>query len=228
MKICVDHREKEKIPRFHDFINSGKAELVDEIEVAQFNVSDVHTEDMLVGMERKAKDFVDSMFSGKLDQQLKELTDNFAYPYLCIEYEGIKDMILDNPNVNPKALYGEYASIMVRHRVQVLWTGRYDNVPLYVPVVVRTIEKFYDGKNEVKKYSPIRRGKRPVKADASPQEVKLDIISRIPKIGPKKGIEILEKFDYSIGNVANSNIEEIMEIKGIGKVLAEHIKEVLK
>jgi len=228
MKICVDNRETVKIPHFEDFVNSGKTQLVDEIEIGQFEVSDVHTPDMLVGIERKAKDFVESMFSGNLDKQLKELCDNFAYPYLFIEYEGIKDMILDNPNVNPKALYGEYASILVRHRVQVGWTGNYDNVPLYVPMVIRTIEKFYDGKNKVKEYSPIRRGKRPVKADASPQEVKLDIISRIPKIGPKKGVEILEKFDYSIGKIANADVEEIMEIKGVGKVLAHHIKEVLR
>ena len=228
MKICVDNRETAKIPRFEDFISSGKTQLVDDMEIGQFKVSDVHTEDMLVGIERKAKDFIESMFSGNLDKQLKELADNFAYPFLFVEYEGIKDMIVDNTNVNPKALIGEFTSILARHKVTVIFTGRYDNTPLYVPMVIRTIEKFYDGKNKVKQYSPIRQGKRPVKADASPQEVKLDIISRIPKIGPKKGVELLEKFDYSIGKIANANVQEIMEIKGIGHILAHHIKEVLR
>jgi ERCC4-type nuclease len=198
------------------------------MEVARFDVSDVHTEDMLIGIERKAGDFVKSMLDGTLNQQLKELVDNFDYPFLFVEYEGIKDLILDNTNINPKSLIGEFTSILARHKVSVIFTGNYDNVPLYVPMVIRTVEKFYDGKNEVKNYSPIRRRKRPAKRDASHQEVKLDIISRIPKVGAHKGVEILEKFNYSIGSIANADVDEIMKIEGVGKILANRIKEVLK
>lgn len=231
MKVCVDDREKEVIPRFREFINSGKTELVDEMEVARYDVSDAHTEDMLVGIERKAKDFVESMFKGQLDKQLKELVDNFEYPFLFIEYDGIKDMILDNQNVNPRVLIGEYASILARHKVSVMFTGKYNDVPLYVPVVVRLIEKFYDGKNKVKEYSPIRKGKRPHKAVASPQEFRLDIMSRLPKVGSKKGVKLMEKFHLIIVNNETgkeATVEELMEVDGVGQTLATKIKEVLK
>ena len=226
MKICIDTREKYRIQRFQKYINSGKTELIDGIKIGQYDVSDVHTEDMLIGIERKAKDFTPSMFDGRLNQQLKELKDNFVHPFLFIEYEGIKDVILDNPTVNPRAIIGEFASLMARHQIPVLFTGKYDNNPLFVPITVRTIEKFYDGKNPIKNYTPIRQ--KPSKRKPSIQETKLDIISRIPGIGAGRAVKLLEKFDYSINAISNAPIESITEIKGIGKILANHIKEVLK
>lgn len=232
MKIYVDDREYTQIPKFKEFIASKKDNIVNEVEIVRSPVGDVHTGDSVVGIERKAGDFVSSMYSKQLDKQLKELADNFQHPFLFIEYDGIFDMIQSNLGVNPEAIIGELTSIMARHRVTIMFTGNYERCSLYVPFTVRCIEKFYDGKNKVKdiEYSPIRTGKRknPVKRKPTPQEVKLDIISRIPYIGPKKSIELLEKYHWSITEIANASIEDIMTIKGVGKVLAEHIKSVLK
>ena len=226
MKVCVDSRERDKIPLFRDYIASKKSSLITGMEVGTYASGDASSCDGLVGFERKGSDFVESTYSGQLDKQLRELRNNFQYPFLFLEYDGIQDMIMSNLGVNPESLKGELTSIMARHRVTVLFVGR-----IYVEMVVRTLKKFYDGKNKTKEYeyTPIRRGgKRPVRRDASPQEVKLDIVSRIPKIGPKKGLQLLERFEFSIGRIANASVEEIMEVKGVGELLAQHIKEVLK
>lgn len=225
MKVCVDSREQDKIPLFRDYIASKKSSLITDMEVGAYASGDAHSGDALVGFERKGSDFVESTYSGQLDKQLRELRNNFQYPFLFLEYDGIQDMIMSNLGVNPESLKGMITSVMARHRVTLLFVGC-----IYVEMVVRTLEKFYDGKNKTKEYeyTPIRRGKRPVKRDASPQEVKLDIVSRIPKIGPKKGLQLLERFEFSIGRISEANVEEIMEVKGIGNLLAEHIKEVLK
>jgi ERCC4-type nuclease len=232
MKMCVDDREHTQIPKFKEFIASKKSDIITDIEVERSPVGDAYTKDGVVGIERKAGDMVPSMYSKQLDKQLKELVDNFQHPFLFIEYDGILDMIQSNLGVNPKSLIGELTSIMARHRVTIMFTGNYERSSLYVPFTVRCIEKFYDGKNKVKdiEYSPIRTGKKKViaKRNPSPQEVKLDIISRIPHIGPKKSIELLEKYHWSITEIANASIEDIMTVKGVGKVLAEHIKSVLK
>jgi len=225
VKLCIDSRETKKISRFREYLQNKKSTIIDGIKVELYDVSDAHTEDMLVGIERKAKDFVTSIFDERLDKQLKELCENFTYPFLFIEYDGIKDMILDNPNVNPRIILGKLASIMARHRVTVLFTGNYNNVPFYVPMVIRTIEKFYDGKTEIKHYTPIR-GK-PSKRKPSVQEVKLDLISRIPGIGLQRAVKLLEKFNWSITDISTASTESIMEVPGIGKKLASHIKEVL-
>lgn len=229
MKIYVDVRERSKdrdIPaKFQAFVASGKCQLVDEVVIGTYLTSDAHDGCGIVGIERKGTDFLISMYDGTLDKQLTELKENFAHPFLFVEYDGIKDMIIKNPQVNPKSIVGEFTSIMARHQVTVMFVG-----DLYVPFTVRVIEKFHDGQNQVKKisYTPIRSRHQLHKRDPTPQEVKLDIVSRIPKIGAKKGAELLEAFNYSIGNIANASVDDIIKVKGVGKLLASHVKEVLK
>ncbi|GAG88126.1 unnamed protein product, partial [marine sediment metagenome] len=93
----------------------------------------------------------------------------------------------------------------------------------YVPIVCKTIEKFYDGKTITKEmeYTPIRRG-------FTIKELKLDLVSRIPRIKAKKGLKLLEHFNYSISEIASAETEELMEVAGIGKKLSQDIKEILK
>jgi len=221
MRICVDYREKEVIPRFRQFIEKGKSPLIEGIQVGNFP-ADVHTPDNLVGIERKHTDFIQSVYDKQLEKQLIELKNNFIHPYLFIEYDGIKDLITKNKGTNPKIIAGELASIMARHQVTIMFVGT-----LYVPFTCRVIEKFYDLKNPVKEYSPIRTRHKKAKREASSQEIKLDIISRLPGVGAKKGVHLLEHFDYSIAEITKAPVRRIMEVEGFGKKLSEKIKEVL-
>jgi ERCC4-type nuclease len=220
MRICVDYRERLKIPKLKEYVDK-KCKIITGVDVVTSASGDVYTPDGMIGIERKGSDYVSSLYSEQIDKQLTELTNNFDYAFLFIEYEGIRDMITQNLGVNPSVLVGSLTSILARHKVSVIFVG-----DLYVSMVCKTIEKFYDGKTDVKNisYSPIRRG-------ATPKEVRLDIISRIPKIGAVKGNKLLDKFHLSIiSNKTNSEatIEELMEIRGIGRKMAEQIKDVLK
>jgi len=218
MKICVDSREHLKIPLFQDYISKGKSKLISGVEVGTYASGDAHSGDGLVGIERKAGDLLSSIYNDQLDKQLKELKDNFTHAYLFIEYEGIMDVICQYPNANSEMIMSKIASVLARKGVSICFVGQ-----LYVPMVVKTIERFYDGKTPIKNihYTPVRR-------KATAKEVKLDIISRIPKIGARKGLQLLETFDNSIGKISKAEIEELIKVPGIGKKLANEIKEVLK
>lgn len=217
MKICVDYREQKKISKFKDYIEK-RCKIITGVEVVTAASGDIYTPDGMIGIERKGTDYISSLYNGQLDKQLKELQDNFDYAFLFIEYNGIKDMIAKNTGVNPGVVVGSIASVLARHRVSVVFVG-----DLYISMTCKLIEKFYDSKTPVKNinYTPIRRG-------ATVKEVKLDIVSRIPKVGAVKGNKLLEKFDNSIYKIANATTDELMEVKGIGKLLAKQIKEVLK
>ena len=224
MKIYVDSRERDKILLFKKFVSSGKCQLIDSVVVGTYDTSDVHSGDGLVGIERKGTDYMESIFNGQMDKQLKELKENFSYPLLFIEYEGLEDIITRNKGISPKKIAGSLTSIIARHHVTIMFVGN-----LYVPFACRTIEKFYDGKTKVKdiSYSPIRQGKRPVKRTATPQEIKLDFISRLPRVGSKKGLYLLEHFDWSIGKIVEASMDELRTVEGIGEILAKEIHEVL-
>lgn len=225
MKIYVDNREKKDIKKeplvdkFKAFVASGKCELVDGVVVGSYDSGDVHDGHGIVGIERKGDDFLSSVWSGKLDKQLWELKDNFEYPFLFLEYDGIKDLITKNVGVSPKVVVGELTSIMARHKVTVCFVGE-----LYVPFSIRVIEKFWDGKTEIKRsmYTPIRR-------KPTLMEVKRAMfVHNFPGLGVKKLDVLLKRFDNSIHKLSCATVEELMEVKGIGPTLAEKLHEVLK
>lgn len=224
MKICIDNRERtrsltiDRVALFENYIKSGKTKFIDSVKTDNYKAGDYFTEDMLVGVEYKKDDFVESIYNGQLDKQLKELKDNFAHPYLFVGYDGNKELLMENLGVNPDVLIGQLTSVLARHHMPVIFVG-----DMLVRYVCDVIEKHYDGKTPVKniEYTPLRR-------QATTKEIKVDIISRIPGIGPKKGLKLIETFDNSIGNISKASNEELIQIPGIGEVLANHIKEVLK
>jgi len=226
VRLCIDHRERydqsgdDIIPKFMRYIKNKEIPHINEIKVVQSSSGDYFTDDNLVGIERKYKDFVSSMMSGKLEQQVIELQDNFAHAYLFIEYAGLTEMIADNPATNPESIQGELASLLCRHNISIVFTG-----DLFIPFVCKVVSKHYDSKNPIKNYSPIR-GKAK-KRNPTAKEIKLDIISRIPRLGMKRGNILLDQFDDSILNIAHASVEELKRVDGIGPKLAKTIKETL-
>lgn len=230
VEINVDGRERDMIPLFQRFVSSRKSDIITGINLKQLQVSDVCTQDGLVGIERKAGDFIPSIFNDQLSKQLKEMKDNFEYTFLFIEYDGIVDLIVDNKGINPKVVAGSLTSILARSNVPILFTGNYSSIkpplephPYYVPLVVRTIEKFYDGKTVIKEsaYTPIRR-------KATKEEIKRAMfINVFPSLGKKKVDNLFNHFGNSFSNIVNASVEEIKEVKGIGDKLARNIKDVL-
>ena len=223
MKICIDNRERPRIPKFSDYIKSGKTKFIDGIVLGNYISGDFHTQDHLVGIEFKHEDFVESMFDGRLDKQLKELVDNFERPYLFIGYEGITDMISSNLGVNPDSLVGELASVLGRHNVTVMFVG-----DLLVMFTCKVIERHYDGKTPIKdaEYTPIR--KSFLKREPSIIEIRHAMLGQIPNLGALKTNHIIEHFGGSINRVCNATVEELMEVEGVGKKLAERIRKVLE
>lgn len=219
MKIHIDNREREKVDAFQEYLNRRKSAIVNGIETGNYQVGDYHSGDGLVGIERKKTDYIRDVFSGKLDQQLKELRDNFEYPFLFIDYPSISDLISDCLGVNPQVVIGSLTSILARHKVSVMFVGG-----MFVPFTVRMMEKFYDGKTQPKEtdYIPIRR-------KASSSEIKRAMFENVfPGLGKAKVNALFVHFNGSFKDIINADVEELMKVKGIGRKIAENMVEVFK
>ena len=221
MKVFIDSREQDKIQTIINYWEAEKKRFphITEIDIRTSATSDICTSDGFVGVERKsAADFIGSVCGGKLKQQLYELKQNFEHAFLLVEdYDGIMDCIQQNPNVHPNVILGAIASTFAHSRVPMCFVGAF-----YTPIVLRLIEKFYDGKEYTDKdYVPIRRA-------ATKNEEKMNIIIGIPNIGFTEGEKLLQHFDYKISNIVNASIEELMKVENIGKKKAQRIKEVLE
>jgi ERCC4-type nuclease len=214
--VCVDNRERERILTFKEYIKTRKAGIIDNIENDNYDTGDVFTKDGLVGIEYKGDDFLPSVFDHRLDKQLKELRDNFHHHYLFIGYEGISDMIMKNIGTNPAVIYEKLGSVLARTETTIMFVG-----DMFIPFACKVIECHYDGKTLLKEmsYTPIRRAPRT-------DEIQLDMLNRIPNLGPIKAKKLLEKY-HSISAIAQVDIEELKQMKGIGNTLASRIKHIL-
>jgi len=227
MKVYIDSREKEKIPLFQQYVKAGKSKIITDVEVGMYETSDANSGDGIVGIERKHKDFLSSIYDGTLDQQLKELSDNFEHAYLFIEYEGLMDIISQNPLANPDTIMGKVASVMARKDITPCFVGDF-----YVHMVCKTISCFYDGRTPIKEisYTPLRHRGMKTKKKRKPtvKEVQLDALSRIPNLGAKIALHLLEQFDFSIQKIAKADMKELQKTPGVGKKMATYIQEVFK
>ena len=218
MKIHIDNRERDKIQIFKDYIENRNS-IIDGVVTDNYQVSDYHSGDGLIGIERKKSDYMPDVFSGKLDQQLKELRDNFEYPFLFIDYPSLSDLISESLGVSPQVVIGSLISIMARHKVTIMFVGG-----MFVPFTVRLFEKFYDGKTKPKEmnYIPIRR-------KSTTSEIKRAMFENVfPNLGKSKVNALFDYFDGSFKAIVNADVKELMKVKGIGEKLAQKMVDVFK
>ena len=222
MKVYIDSRERDKSQKIYAYwkLNQKKFSHIESIDTKVLASGDVCTSDGFVGIERKSKaDFVGSVCSGKLRQQLFELKQNFENAFLLVEgYDSIKDCIEKTPQIHPNVFIGITSSSLAHWRVPITYVGNF-----YIPILLSTIEKFYDGNTEKyeKNYTPIRRS-------TTKNEHKLNIVTGLPDIKDVLAKSLLSHFNNSIREIANADEEELMRIKGIGKNKAQKIVKLLK
>jgi DNA excision repair protein ERCC-4 len=69
---------------------------------------------------------------------------------------------------------------------------------------------------------PLRGGYRPKRLKTK----QLYLLQGLPKVGPMMAKRLIEHFK-SVSKIMNASIEELLEVKGMGKVSAEKIREIL-
>jgi Fanconi anemia group M protein len=164
-----------------------------------------------VCVERKTgNDFISSIIDGRLFQQAEELKDNFTKPIILVEgdyYTG---------GMNENAIKSALASIILDYDIPVIMTKDEEET-------ARTI--FWLAKREqmISKVGVGIKGKKKPKRLKDLQE---HVISGLPGVSVVLSKRILRKFK-TIKNFAKAKESEIMEVNGIGKVLAKRLYRLL-
>jgi len=223
MKVTIDTREQETIERLIDYYENNKEKYpcVESIDVAELSAGDICTNDNYLGIERKSdKDFISSVQSGRLKQQLYELRHKYEYPLLVVEgYDGIIDCIRKNPQIRPKAILGTVTSSFSHNAVPLFFVNGF-----YVQFVLELVQKLYDDKKqhyETYCYTPIRRV-------VHKKDFFKYFVLGLPGIRGTLCKNLVHYFDSSTSRLVNASVEELQSIPGIGKGKAQKIKEVLK
>ncbi|HPD81477.1 MAG TPA: ERCC4 domain-containing protein [Candidatus Pacearchaeota archaeon] len=201
-KIIIDYREKNSL------IASHLIKLGIEVEFKELKIGDYIVRNIVI--ERKTvSDFISSMINKRLLKQIEELKQ---YPNKLLIVEGISEKELYSSSekeggMNPNAIRGFLLSILLKHKIPVLFTKNSEDTAKFMNILFKKKEKEIN-LNAKKK-------------TLSKKEQLQFIIESFPGIGPKKSKKLLEKF----GSIQNIILAPTEELK---KILGEKAKQIRK
>lgn len=203
--VYVDHRES-KSGVVRELSNLGVDIKTSALAVADYRVS------VDVAVERKsAQDFTSSIIDKRLYKQARELAENFNKPLIIIEGENMY-----TGGLHPNAVRGALASLAVDFGIPLIPTrSPEDTAAMIYRLAVRELEK---GTKEIQ----LRTEKKPL----SLQEQQIFIIESLPNVGPVTARKLLEKFK-TVKGVINAPKDELTKVEGIGKIIAQKIRDVI-
>lgn len=208
MHVIIDTREPKHFPKFlKDAFPDVTFELkalpegdyaTDKVVVERKTVADLYGS--IVGTRRKP---------GRLTNQVTRLSCHEQVVLIMVVgsiHKFLDDMKRIGVSVDPNVLYGALASISCRERIHILWIEQEWDALITMIKFMQAVE---DGKHMV----PSRRDP--------------DILlARYFKITPRQWSEVKGRFKC-INDLANAPLKEIMTVKGIGKVKAQTIKDLI-
>jgi Fanconi anemia group M protein len=202
-KIIVDYREKNSLVASY-LIKQGF-----EVEFKELKIGDYLVKDVII--ERKTvQDFISSMINHRLINQIEELKQ---YENKLLIIEGISEQELyreENTNINPNAIRGFLLSILLSHKIPLIFSKNSEDTAKFINVLSKSKNKEIN-LNAKKK-------------TLNKKEQLQFIIESFPGIGPKKAKKLLEKFG-SIQNIITASTEDLKDILG---VQAENIREIIE
>jgi len=206
IKIIVDHREyRSNVVR--NLTVKGTSVEPQQLDVGDYILSS------RIGVERKkVEDFLESLIHGKLFRQIARLRETYSRPIMIIEGDGL----YTQRNINHNAIFGSLASISVDYGVSVLSTKDALETADLLNVIAKREQK------EDKKVVAVRGEK----SQMSLRERQQFIIEGFPNISAVIAKRLLTHFG-SIKDIANATIEELQEVKGVGKNIASDIINLL-
>lgn len=191
-KIVADYREKNCL------IASELVQYGIEVEFKELKVADYIVKD--VAIERKTvSDFISSMINHRLVKQLEELQQ---YENKLLIIEGIEEHEIysdDNEGMHANSVRGFLLSILLKHKVPIIFTKDYRDTAKFISVLAKRKEK----------EMPLNVNKK----SFNKKERLQFILEGFPGIGPKTARKLLEKFK-TIKGIANASIEELTEAIG--------------
>ena len=182
-------------------------------KVETLPVGDYIFDNKVIFERKEIQDFISSFRSGHSIKQLCQMQE-MDNAYLLI-VGNFKDLYFKGVQITTEQFEGMLASIHARYKTKVVHA---DNEASGVRLMVKIAEKCQDGK-VLDIYST-----ELMRSSVKTEDLYLKMLCCVPGISIKKGRKILEK--YSLLELWRVDENALIEIEGIGKVLAGKIKSV--
>ena len=209
IEIVADQRELDSTIARDLSTREGITTRLETLAVGDYVLSD------RVAVERKSiEDFLDTLTGAdrSMFEQVGDLVGNYSRPIVIIE----GDDLYGARNIHPNAIRGAVASLAIDFNASVLrTTDERDTADLLETIARR--------EQEVRDRAVSVHGEKSAKTLAEQQEY---VVSAIADIGPVTARALLEYFG-SVERVMTAETEELLDVRGVGEVTAERIREVV-
>jgi len=199
--ITADYREK----------TSGIPDrLIEEGAIVNFlnlKAGDYIINNEIIIERKSAEDFVQSVISGRLFTQCVLLKKMFMNPLLILEGDPYNTL----HKIDTRAIKGALLSIVASWQIPIVYS---DNT-MDSAAAILMLSKQKLQQVSLMNYNCYK-----------PKKIKshrLKFLQGLPKTGPVIADRLLDKFG-SIQAVVNADVKALMEVDGIGKVMAEKIR----
>lgn len=181
----------------------------------EYEVDTLLTGDVMCGniiIERKeAGDFIHSIMDGRLKEQAAKMCLNFKHKFIIIE----GDIFGTESKISTNAIIGKMTSLVVKHNIKLINVA---NPSQFAYACMSLIDKHISG--EI--FNPEEHQSLAYKTDNT--DILTAMLYQIPRLGWDKAKLIAEKCDYSLKVfVEKASVERLLEIDGVGDVMAERI-----
>ncbi len=164
-------------------------------------------------VERKEfRDFLGSIYDGRLFEQAQRLAAAYERSYLVVE-GGAQDL---QEISNPLVFWGALAKVTAEWNVSVVFTVNKRHTAMFLHSLAKKLQEEKKRKVTVK-HKP--------KAYTLRQRQLLAVQS-LPHIGPERAEKLLKRFG-SLRRVFTASDKELLSTEGLGKKTIEEIKELL-
>ncbi len=206
LKVIVDARESH-------LVKSVLAELGTQVLEKTITPADyVLSEDFAVE-RKKFRDFLSSIFDGRLFEQANRLAKAYKKPMLVVEgdiSQGLSGIL------NPLVFWGALAKVISEWNLSVIFTVNERHTAMFLHSLVK---KLQEGRNKriIVKHKP---------KVYTLKERQLSTLLTLPNIGRKRAVMLLERFG-SVRKVFQATEKELLSIEGLGRKSIQHIRELL-
>ncbi len=206
LRIIIDERERK----------SGIPELLKKVgvnvEIKTLPIGDYIVAPETVVERKSIKEFMSSIFDGRLFDQCNRLKEHFQFPIILIE--GDVDEI-DEITDNPLVFYGAISSVAIDFKIPIIPTP---NASHTAKLLVSMCSR-----KDVTKGPFLKK----IRKSNDVQRQQLSVLCSLPGVGEKLAIRLLEKFGTPL-RALSATTSELSKVNGLGSARAKKIKSMLE
>jgi Fanconi anemia group M protein len=204
-----------------ELVASGRIErigLARPLEDLGFSATerDLESADLIVSNRvavaiRSVDEFLDGISDGSIFSTLAKLKHEYLHPILIVQGapEG------EGNQAGNAAVYDALSSVLADYHMPILST----NSPTETASAIRALHRQEQAKEA--------RDKKAVQTTLDVSSRQMFLVQGLPNVSATLAQRLLKRFG-SVKGIADANVEELMEVEGIGKVIAEGIHQVLR